>query len=47
MHNEYTYPEHYNLISITDKKSYIKYSSPHFTEVAGYEKDQLVARHTT
>ena len=42
MSNEYLYPSHYNLISITDTNSYIKYSSPHFSEVAGYKDNELI-----
>lgn len=39
--SEFLYPPDYNLISITDTSSYISYSSPHFTEVAGYEPGEL------
>jgi methyl-accepting chemotaxis protein len=38
---EYSYPDNYNLISITDPSSYIKYASPHFSEVAGYNYGDL------
>ncbi|WP_430519726.1 methyl-accepting chemotaxis protein [Aliivibrio sp.] len=38
---EYKYPSNYNLVSITDTSSYIKFSSPHFNEVAGYEEGEL------
>ncbi|OLQ84902.1 chemotaxis protein [Vibrio ponticus] len=38
---EYDYPSSYNLISITDPSSYIKYASNHFSEVAGYEPGEL------
>ncbi|MCG7495278.1 methyl-accepting chemotaxis protein [Vibrio sp. Of7-15] len=38
---EYTYPSHYNLLSITDTSSQIKYASPHFNEVAGYNDGEL------
>lgn len=39
---EYDYPESYNLISVTDPSSKIKYASPHFNEVAGYKEGELV-----
>ncbi len=38
---EYDYPSSYNLISITDPSSYIKYASQHFSEVAGYKDGEL------
>ncbi|WP_194437682.1 methyl-accepting chemotaxis protein [Vibrio fluminensis] len=38
---EYDYPSSYNLISITDPSSYIKYASSHFSEVAGYSDGEL------
>ncbi|MDA0148318.1 methyl-accepting chemotaxis protein [Vibrio sp. LaRot3] len=38
---EYDYPANYNLISITDPSSYIKYASAHFSEVAGYDDGEL------
>lgn len=38
---EYDYPASYNLISITDPSSHIKYASRHFNEVAGYEDGEL------
>ncbi len=38
---EYDYPASYNLISITDPSSYIKYASAHFSEVAGYKNGEL------
>ncbi|WP_299810328.1 PAS domain-containing methyl-accepting chemotaxis protein [uncultured Shewanella sp.] len=41
MDEEYQYPANYNLISITSPSSHIKYASPHFTEVAGYQPGEL------
>ncbi|ANS87616.1 Aerotaxis receptor [Vibrio scophthalmi] len=41
---EYDYPNNYNLISITDPSSYIKYASAHFSEVAGFEDGELVGK---
>eukprot|EP00481_Brizalina_sp_1-RS-2013_P003213 TRINITY_DN8687_c0_g1_i1.p1 TRINITY_DN8687_c0_g1~~TRINITY_DN8687_c0_g1_i1.p1 ORF type:complete len:135 (+),score=1.06 TRINITY_DN8687_c0_g1_i1:230-634(+) len=42
---EYDYPESYNLISVTDPSSKIKYASPHFNEVAGYQEGELVGEY--
>ena len=42
---EYDYPESYNLISVTDPSSKIKYASPHFNEVAGYKEGELVGEY--
>ena len=41
---EYDYPKNYNLISITDPNSYIKYASAHFSEVAGFEDDEFIGK---
>ena len=45
MYYEYQYPDNYNLISVTDTSSIIKYSSPHFSEVAGYDGEDLVGKY--
>ena len=42
---EYDYPESYNLISVTDPSSKIKYASPHFSEVAVYQEGELVGEY--
>ncbi|MBB1466358.1 methyl-accepting chemotaxis protein [Vibrio sp. SG41-7] len=42
---EYDYPDSYNLISVTDPSSKIKYASPHFNEVAGYKEGELIGEY--
>lgn len=41
---EFTYPSDYKIVSITDPSSIIKYSSPHFNEVAGYDEGELLGQ---
>jgi len=41
---EYDYPSNYNLISITDPSSYIKYASANFNEVAGFDDGELIGQ---
>ncbi|AUI88289.1 chemotaxis protein [Vibrio azureus] len=41
---EYDYPASYNLISITDPSSYIKYASANFNEVAGFDDKELIGQ---
>ncbi len=38
---ENRYPEHYNLLSTTDTKGFIKYASNEFCEVAGFSLEEL------
>ena len=41
---EYAFPAGRNLVSVTDLKGRITYCNPAFTEVSGYEKEELLGQ---
>lgn len=42
--HEVLFPEHYNLLSTTNLNGVITYASPHFCEVSGFSREELVGQ---
>lgn len=43
--NEYIYPDHFELVSTTDKAGVITYANEAFCLVSGYTQDELIGQH--